>query len=588
VNHRPAVLGISAFGHDSAAALITPDGRLLAAEEERFSRVKFDRRFPSRALNFCLDELGDPADGYIAEKKAEIPILAGFYHNPWLRVGNRVGHVIRHLPGSVRFLVSYSEDVGGWGSMFGARRLIKRTAGQVSKSMWVEHHLAHAAGAFFSSPFEHAAICTLDGMGEWATTCFSSGRGSELSKLAECCFPHSLGIFYKTLTSYLGFRPNSDEYKVMGLAGYGEPEYAGEFRKILSPHDSGFFRLNLDYFSFHKGSNRLFSDLWIKRLGPPRHPGDEIETRHENIARSAQAVLEETVLKMLTALFTVTKEQNLCMSGGVALNSSLNGVIREKSPFERVWFQPPSGDSGSAIGICYYLKYVVLGEERNGECQRHLFLGPAYSGGDIRSSLDKFGLASVSLDNPEKSAARLLADGKVIAWFQGRMEFGPRALGNRSLLADPGLPGIGDRINRLVKHREPFRPFAPSVTEEHAGDLFFSPGAAGAMLYVVRAKEAACRNLPATVHVDGTSRVQVVFESTNKRFHSLLAEFERLTGRPGVLNTSFNLKDEPIVCSPDDAADSFRKSNIDGLIAGNHLAARSQRELGLLRKVAEE
>ena len=570
-----AVLGVNAYGHDSAAALIRQDGVILAAEEERFTRVKHERRFPESALHYCLEGFEDRQGG----------IIAGFYHNPWLNSGKRVIHTLRYLPSSAKFLFSFKEEAEGWRLMFGARRRIEAILAGRCRSFWIEHHIAHAAGAFFSSPFERAAICTLDGMGEWTSSLFAVGSGKEIIKLEECFFPHSLGIFYKTITAYLGFRPDWDEYKVMGLAAYGSPEFEDEFRRILYPVANGFYRLNLDYFSFYKGDGRLFSPLLSRRLGPPRNSGEPILNRHRNIARSAQNILMEIVLNLLRKLKAATGEKNLCMGGGIILNALLNGEIRRSSPFESVWFQPPAGDSGCTIGICCFLRHCLLREDRNGQAQQSLYLGPFYDDHAISGSLDRFGLSKVRVADPAIACAKLLSMGKVAAWFQGRMEFGPRALGNRSILADPGKSEARDHLNRVVKRREGFRPFGPSILKERAGELFEEPGDAEYMLYVVKARNRGLAEMPAAIHVDGTARIQAVSRESNPDFHRLLSEFERITGRPGVLNTSFNLKDEPIVCSPDDAADTFLRSDLDYLVAGRWLAAGSEALLQEYREI---
>ena len=548
------VVGISAFYHESACCLLQ-DGRLVAAaEEERFSRVKHDPRLPVSAFRWCLRRGGigitdvDAVAFYESpEKKAERQLWAG-------------------LPEGVR------PDPGR------PERAIREELGYEGPVLTFDHHASHAASAFFFSGFPEAALLTVDGVGEWATTAYGRGSGSGIELFEEVRFPHSLGLLYSTITAYLGFEVNDGEYKVMGLAPYGEPRYLDEMRRLVSTGPEGQYRLSLDYFDFIRG-RRMYSDALPRLFGePPRPRRAEITRFHEDVARSLQAVLEEILLEKVHYLHGRTGLPDLCMAGGVALNVVANGRILREGPFERLFVQPAAGDSGACLGAAALAHLQLMGERPGGRLP-HVYLGPAWKVDEIAKLLDATSLPVLDFRGNEagllEAAVDRLASGKVVAWFHGALELGPRALGARSLLADPRDPGMRDRLNRLVKKREAFRPFAPSVLEAHAAEHFDLGDLRGLSPFMLET----CRvisplDLPAITHVDGSARPQTVDPAVSPRYAALLEAFRQRTGCPLLVNTSFNVAGEPIVGSPADALFSLGSSGIDALVLEDFLIDR--------------
>ena len=455
----------------------------------------------------------------------------------------------------------------------------------------VEHHRAHIASSFYVSGFEEAACLSVDGFGDFVSTMFAEGTGTKLDIFEHVEFPHSLGVFYTAATQYIGFHKYGDEYKVMGLASYGEPEYLSEFRKIVQLKNDGQFELDLDYFLHHSEGvdmtwyncaptmGMLYSDKFAERFGPPREPRAEITKRHENIAASLQAMLEEAVFHLLDYLYQKTKNKNLCMAGGVAFNCVANGKILENTPFQEIFIQPAAGDAGTAIGAAYYIYHSTLGEPR---CftMKDVFYGPGYSDKELAEALEKYELKYEVYDDEGivRAAAKAAADGQVVGWFQGRSEFGPRALGNRSIVVDPRSMEMKDLINKRVKYREPFRPFCPSILAEAVGDYFEQTYPEPFMLKAYKVKEDKKEVIPAVTHVDGTGRLQSVQKDVNPKYWTLIKEFENLTGVPVVLNTSFN-ENEPIVNSPEEAIECFLRTKMDCLILGNYFVRKEEHDV---------
>lgn len=570
------VLGLTTLG--DAAATIMCDGELIAAvEEERFSRIKHHSGFPYRAIKYCLDEAGISL--------AEVEHVA-LYWKPW---------VLRHKAIQALKSAAISRE------MFKAR--VDRGIAQVSESYlgmftyprrlreqfgpsrfrfhYLEHHMCHAASAFFVSPFEDAAILTMDGTGEDTTTLFSVGSDTKIKPLRRIKLPHSLGQFYSAVTNFLGFDMFAgDEWKVMGLAAYGEPEYYEFFSKrVLSVNGHWGFQVNIRVLDHHLAKHYQFSEEIIKELGPPRRPDEEITVRHQNIAASAQRVLEDTVLHLLQGLYEETKAENLCLAGGVAFNSVMNGRIITETPFKRFFIQPAAGDAGCSLGAAYLVYHQYLKRSR---CfvMEHAYYGPSFSSEECARALRDAGLDFETLPDDEllPRVARMIAEGAVIGWFQGRMEFGPRALGNRSFLADPRRADMRELLNKKVKLREWFRPLAPSMLEEAAREVFGRSHYDPFMITVLSVAEDYKGRIPAVVHVDGTARPQTVSRHANPRYWQLIREFEKITGVPVLLNTSFNIQ-EPIVCSPEDAIRTFQNASFDALVLENNLVTRHKSDL---------
>lgn len=561
------ILGISAFQHDSSACLLR-DGKLLSAvEEERFSRKKHDGRFPYNAINYCL------GDAKISINDVD---YVAFFWNPWLNVHRRLFHFITHLPGSINYLKGQTGIyVSAWFQMISVRKYLRRTEGYDEKKAkfklrWVEHHLAHAASAFFLSPFKEAAILSIDGLGEWASTLMAYGDGEEIKKIKEIYFPHSLGAFYTTITTYLRFKRNSDEYKVMGLSAYGSPVYYEKFKRMLTPGDSATYRINRDYFDYVYGKDRFFSKKFVDEFGSPRKEGEEISKRHMDIAASAQKLLEDIIVNLANFLYEQTRKANICIAGGVGLNGIANAKILKNTPFKDIYIQPAAYDAGAALGAAYYVYNKLLGKKRNFSLT-DAYYGPSYSDDEIEKELKACKLRYERYEDIARKGAELLAKGRIIGWFHGRMEFGPRALGNRSILADPRNPDMKDTINICVKHREEFRPFAPAILVEHCGEFYDADHPSPFMLLVYNVKDDKKDIIPAVTHVDGTGRVQTVDKSSNRIYRELIEEFYRITGVPVILNTSFNVQGEPIVTTPAEAIRCFYTTGIDCLIMGKFL-----------------
>jgi carbamoyltransferase len=580
------ILGINAY-HGNASAAIVCDGQLIAAvEEERFNRVKYAAGFPSAAIHFCLREAGLTL--------REIDHVA-VPRNPYARLGTKLWYAIR--------MPSFARERAKVISKFTAipEALAKAFDSDPAKLKAgfhrVEHHQAHLASSFFVSPFEEAALLSADGLGDFASSMWGVGHGNHMDIEDAIAFPHSLGLYYGAVTQYLGFLKFGDEYKVMGLAAYGSPENMEAFRDILrfSPNGGEFgFRLGLDYFTHHKtgpemswaDSNRtpvqskMFSAAMGKRLGgPPRSPEEPLERRHHNLAAALQARLEEVYLGMLKKLAAKTESKAVCLSGGVAFNCVANGKIFDHTPFEKVYVHPAAGDAGLAVGAAYFVWNQLLGKPRS-FVMNNAYWGPGYSDEEIRSAVrasavSTGGYTLAELPDAElmRLTAEIIAQGKILGWYQGRAEWGPRALGNRSIVADPRRPEMKEILNQRIKHREIFRPFAPSILAEKTGEWFEKshPSPFMTLAYSVRPEKR--DKIPAPTHVDGTGRLQTVTPEANPRYHALITEFERQTGVPVVLNTSFN-DNEPIVCRPEEALDCFLRTRMDALVLGNHLITR--------------
>ena len=560
------ILGISCYFHDAAAALLV-DGQLVAAaEEERFSRRKHDPEYPRHAIEFCLRSAGLVA--------SDLDLVV-YFEKPFLKLERLLVSALVTWPRSHRL---FSESMT---SFFGHKLWIRRVIEEhlrlpAGKIMFSEHHLSHAASAFFPSPFEEAAILTVDGVGEWTTTSIGIGKGNHIRLLEEIRFPHSLGLLYSAFTAFLGFEVNEGEYKVMGMAPYGTPNFVEEVRRLVRLDPDGSFELDLGYFDFPHSTSRSYGRRFERLFGEPRLPGTAFDPadptcrRYADIAASIQRVTEEAMVGLAGRARERTGLQRLCLAGGVALNSVANARIMRQSGFEDIYIQPAAGDGGAALGAALFAWHMVEGRPRSFVLQ-HASWGESHP--HPGAWLDQEGIAHARLDQDRliDSVAELLARGKVVGWFQGRFEWGPRSLGHRSILADPRRANMRDRVNLAVKFRESFRPFAPSVPVERSGSYLDLPSPerhfpARFMLYVVPVLEHERDSLPAITHVDGTARPQVVHRHLQPLYHALLECFGNETGTPVLLNTSFNLRGEPIVASPADAVRTFSLSGLDALV----------------------
>jgi carbamoyltransferase len=609
------ILGINAYHGDAAAALIK-DGRIVAAvEEERFNRVKHCAGFPAEAVRYCLQTAGigiedvahigisrDPsahlhkkilfAASRAAKQSKQWAVGSGQTATAAVAIdegtndGN--GRSEKRGPGIFRQVKDRLNNAAK------VRDLKDDLAGALGTSKTslraqfhnIEHHRAHLASSFYVSPFERAALLSIDGFGDFISTMWAIGEGNSINLLDQVEYPHSTGIVYTATTQFIGFPHYGDEGKVMGLAPYGRPRYIEEFRDIIRTEERGQFRLNLDYFRHHaegvdmtwdQGSpiiGRIFSDEFVQTFGPARERGGALTEREQDIAASLQLRLEEVGFHVLNHLHEQTGLTDLGLSGGVAYNSVMNGKILLNTPFRRVYVQPAAGDSGTALGVCYEIHNGILKRER-GEVMLGAYTGPEFSNDEIRRELESSGLVFETLSDEvvTKRAAQDIADGLVVGWFQGRMEFGPRALGNRSIVVDPRRANMKDILNDRIKKREPFRPFAPSVLEERTADYFEQSHPAPTMLMVYQVREERRAEIPAVTHVDGSGRLQTVTREVNPRYYQLISDFNALTGVPVVLNTSFN-ENEPIVCTPRHAIDCFMKTRMDVLYLGNHVVRR--------------
>ncbi len=570
------ILGLNAYHGDAAAALVI-DGELVnAVEEERLNRVKHSAGFPGLAARWCLE------DARVAPEEIDHVAVS---RDPGANLLPKLLRAAR-TP-SLRFLGARARNAA---RVRNVRRELAAALGVGESDLrarlhHVEHHRAHCASAFFVSPFDEAAVLSVDGFGDFASTMLARGRDNALEVLERVLFPHSLGIFYTAVTQWLGFPGYGDEGKVMGLAPYGEPAYLEEMRRIVRL-DGALFELDLGFFTHHvRGVDmtwdqatptlgRVFSPRLERLLGPARRPGAPLEKRHEDIAASLQAMLEEAYLGTIRTLHARTGSRNLALAGGVALNAVANGLIRAETPFDELYVQPAAGDSGTAIGAAYWVWNQILGRPR-GFVMRHAYTGPAFGDEAIAGSIRAAGLGAERLADEAlfPRAAGLVAAGKVVGWFQGRTEFGPRALGNRSIVADPRRGEMKDVLNARIKHREAFRPFAPSVLAEEAGAWYEDDYPSPFMVLVYKTRPEKRALIPAVNHVDDTGRVQTVERAVNPRYHRLIEEFARATGVPVVLNTSFN-ENEPIVCTPEEALACFGKTKMDALVLGNFLLER--------------
>jgi carbamoyltransferase len=586
------VLGISAFYHDSAAALVRDGALVAAAQEERFSRRKHDDRFPANAIRYCLQEGGVGPRGIDAVVYYDKP-LTTFVRilRTYLRagpLGMRTFHQAMPLWLRQKLWIPYQIERG-----------LDRMGYRMPRDLFfTEHHESHAASAFFPSPFESAAVLTFDGVGEWATSSIGVAEGNRVTLQRQLFFPDSLGLLYSAFTYFCGFRVNSGEYKLMGLAPYGEPRYANRILdNLLDLRDDGSFRLNMRYFGFAGGdkmTNRRFDRLFE---GPPRAPESEITTREMDLARSIQAVTEEVVMRMARHAAATTGQRNACLAGGVALNCVANGRLLREGPFERMWIQPAAGDAGGAVGAALHGWYQIAGNPREPDGTTDgmsgAYLGPAYPDEEIGRYLRWNGYPAEEIQDEDRWARRiaeLVADGKVVGLCVGRMEFGPRALGHRSIIGDPRSPAMQSIMNLKIKYRESFRPFAPAVLAERASEVFDIDVESPYMMLVADVREHRRRqasaergedlrawvndvrsDIPAVTHVDYSARLQTVRREQSSEFHAVLRAFEQLTGCPVLINTSFNVRGEPIVCTPEDAYRCFMRTEMDHLVLGSHL-----------------
>jgi carbamoyltransferase len=563
-NPASVVLGISCFYHDSAASLIQNGVVVAAAEEERFSRRKHDNSFPSNAIAYCLRQA--------RLNIADVDMVA-FYEQPLRKLERLLlcgKHYREHSGEYIKTQLALALH-----NRLDIENVVRNKLAYHGPVVCVPHHLSHAASTFYTSPFENSAIMTVDGVGEWATTAQYVGTGNKIRSIREIRYPDSLGMLYSAITSHLGFKVNNDEYKVMGLAAFGKPIYREKIQQLICTFPDGSFRLTREYFAFMYDGKRMNTPALTDLLGPQRLEGEPITDYHQNVAASVQVVLEEVLLAMAHSLYELAnRPANLCLAGGVALNSVANWRLFSETPFEAVWVQPAAGDSGGAIGAALAAS-VVLNETRQIRPYSTL-LGEKFSNTDIEIVLKQESVVYRWFLEEEllPLTADLILSNRIVAWFQGRMEFGPRALGSRSILANASNPDMQDVLNRRVKFREDFRPFAPSVLAECANEYFDLPFESPYMLFVCPVREKYRSHLPAVTHVDGTARVQTVSTNDNPRFYRLLQEVQRQSGIPVIINTSFNIRGEPIVCTPQDAVRCFLKTDIDFLIIGDFLVTK--------------
>jgi carbamoyltransferase len=589
------VLGVSCYYHDAAAALLR-DGQLIAAaEEERFSRIKHDYGFPHQAIRFCLETAG------ISGQDLDYVV---FFEKPFRKLDRILLTVLQTYPQSWKVfresMITWMLDKLWVGSTLETELDIPK-----EKVLFCDHHLSHAASAFLCSPFDESAILTVDGVGEWVTATWGVGRGNEIHLQHKMNFPHSLGLLYSAFTAFLGFEVNEGEYKVMGMAPYGQARYVDDVWKLIHTNDDGSFSLDMKYFSFQHSTEKTFNRRFVQLFGDPRPPNMPFYTRssgypkyfgeppadfdaacksnehNADIAASIQRVTEELLLKMARHVQSQTGQKRLCIAGGVGLNSVANGRILRETPFEELFIQPAAGDGGGALGAALWAYHSLLGKPRD-FIMKHAYWGRSYSTAEISDFLRENNIPHREFqgDDVLDAAVDRLKSGKVIGWFQGRFEWGPRALGNRSILADPGNPQMKDIVNAKIKFREPYRPFAPSVLAECAEVFFDLPNAARHyparyMLYVVPVRPAQQAVLPAITHVDGTGRLQTVFREESPRYYKLIERFGQATGVPVLLNTSFNLRGEPIVTTPANAFNTYSKSEMDALVLGDFLIEKS-------------
>ena len=590
------ILGISCYYHDAAAVLLR-DGQLVAAaEEERFSRIKHDYGFPKNAIKYCLEAGGTtgPDLDYVV-----------FFEKPFRKLDRILATVLQTYPQSWKV---FRESMISWvlDKLWVASTLESQLGIKKDKVLFSEHHLSHAASAYLCSPFDESAILTVDGVGEWVTATYGIGKGNDIRLFKQMDFPHSIGLLYSAFTAFLGFEVNEGEYKVMGMAPYGEPRYVDKVWKLVHQNADGSFSLDMDYFSFHHSTERTYSKKFEQLFGAPRptklhfftegtgfpkyfgeppaniHEISKLNQHYADIAASIQHVTEELILGMARNLHKETGLKQLCIAGGVGLNSVANTRIMRETPFEQVFVQPAAGDGGGALGAALWAYNTLLGKPRNFRMD-HAYWGRSYGASEITTFLQSNKIPYRLIEHEDQMLDQVverLMGGKVIGWYQGRFEWGPRALGHRSIIADPRNPDMKDIVNSKIKFREPYRPFAPSVLAECAEKYFELPRAtshypARYMLYVVPVKPEAQSTLPAITHVDGTGRLQTVFKDQSPRYYKLIERFGQATGVPVILNTSFNLRGEPIVTTPANAFNTFIKSEMDSLVLDNYLIEKS-------------
>ncbi len=600
------LLGISAFYHDSAACLLKDGEIVAAAQEERFTRKKHDAGFPHYAIQYCMKE----AD--ISSYQIDNVV---FYEKPFMKFERLIETYLAFAPKGFK---SFAKAMPVWikDKLFQKSALIKELKSKLGENinwrerlLFSEHHLSHAASAYYASPFESAAVLTIDGVGEWTTTSVAIGKGSNLKVIKEIHFPHSLGLLYSAFTYYLGFKVNSGEYKVMGLAPYGEPRYAELIReKLIILADDGSFQLDMNYFDYATGLNMTNKKFHTLFSGPPRTSETELTQREMDLAASVQKVTEDVVVKLAKGIAKETGENNLCLAGGVALNCVANGILLREKIFDKIWIQPAAGDAGGALGAALSTWYIHHGKERTVSKERDAmkgaYLGPEFSDAEIEAELNACGAVFEKLSENKiiDEVAEALSDEKAVGWMQGRMEFGPRALGGRSIIADPRSPIMQKQLNLKVKYRESFRPFAPSILREDVSKWFEHYTDSPYMLNVAKVSEdkrlamteeeealfgidklnVPRSSVPAITHVDYSARIQTVHEDTNSRYHALILKFKEKTGCPIVVNTSFNVRGEPIICTPTDAFKCFMGTDLDVLAVGNYLLIKKEQNKNLL------
>ena len=580
------ILGINAY-HGNASAALVCDGKLIAAvEEERFNRVKYAAGFPAAAIRYCLKEAGITISDI---DHVAVP------RDPYARLATKLFYAMR-MPSFARERIKVLQKFTGIPEALAAA-FDSDPAKLKSAFHRVEHHKAHLASSYFVSPFENAALLSADGLGDFASTMWGAGKGNRMDIDGSIAFPHSLGLFYSAVTQYLGFLKFGDEYKVMGLAAYGQPDYMEPLRDIIrfQPDSGDFgFKLGLEYFTHHRTGpemswadsdktpvlGKMFSEEMAKKMGAlARQPDQPLEQRHRDIACSLQSRLEEVYLGMLKKLAKNTGAKSVCLAGGVAFNCVANGKIFDQTSFENVYVHPAAGDAGLAVGAAFYVWHQILGQPRS-FVMKDAYWGPSYSTAECRAAIESSAIANGGYQIAElpeeplmQQTAKIIADGKILGWYQGRAEWGPRALGNRSIVADPRRPEMKEILNQRIKHREIFRPFAPSILAEKSGEWFEKSHPSPFMTLAFSVRRDKQDKIPAPTHVDGTGRLQTVTREANPRYYALISEFERQTGVPVVLNTSFN-DNEPIVCRPEEAVDCFLRTQMDALVVGNFLVTR--------------
>jgi len=622
------ILGISAFYHDSAACLVKDGEILSAAQEERFTRKKHDHNFPQKAIEFCLKDAGITAEQLD---------LVSFYDKPFLKFERLLETYLAFAPVGIKSFIKamplwikeklwMKEMIKDKLGYTGMKEMIKDKLGYTGKVIFPEHHESHAASAFYPSPYNKAAILTMDGVGEWTTTSYGIGDGNDVQLLADIKFPHSLGLLYSAITYYTGFKVNSGEYKVMGLAPYGEPKYKQLiYDHLIDVKEDGSFRMHMEYFNYCQGltmTNEKFNKLYMEYFnycqgltmtnekfnklfgGPPREPETNLTQKEMDLARSLQEVTEEIVLKLGNHVYKETGLKNLCLAGGVALNCVANGRLLREGPFENIWIQPAAGDAGGALGAALigWYKYhnnPRIADEKT-DSQKGSYLGPVFNDDEIHSFIQSYNLTATKYNDDEliKNVANLISSEKVIGWFDGKMEFGPRALGSRTILGDARSPKMQATMNIKIKFREGFRPFAPSVLYEKVNEYFETEKESPYMLFVADVKKerripmtddeqkkwgidklnVVRSDIPTITHVDYSARLQTVHKETNPRYHKLISQFEKNTACAVIINTSFNIRGEPIVCTPADAYKCFMRTDMDYLVLGNYILSKADQK----------